>query len=111
MKSKLQTALAIALLFLAAIAAIAALDGCALDSWDPPNPVVKEVGNPCGYNWHSCHDGKCCQGADTCLQGGGCEFGGISGPTWGAARGDGGVPEKRIYRALTPDEVRRSEGR
>jgi hypothetical protein len=98
----IETIIAIILLAVASVAAIAALDGCR-PGWNDPTPIIKESGNPCGLDWHSCHNGKCCADDSECRPNGGCAWGGLQGPTWGSVRDGGG---ERARPQLTPEEVK-----
>jgi hypothetical protein len=86
--------------------AIAVLDGCSAD-WNAPRPIVAELGNPCGMDWHSCNNGKCCYDSDDCRPAGGCAFGGLQGPTWGAKIPDAGAEQ---YPQQTPGQIYRRRG-
>lgn len=84
----------------------AAIQCCILNSckpgWNDPIPITPEPNNPCGFLWHSCGNGKCCHNGDDCRPAGYCAFGGIEGPTWGAARDAGPA----TYIQLTPEQIR-----
>ena len=97
----------IAVAIVAALLVVAGItSGCNAD-WNPPRPITPEPGNPCGLDWHSCGDGKCCYDTDVCRPGGYCAFGGLDNPTtWGASK-DGGAAE---YNAQTPEQIRRARG-
>lgn len=75
-----------------------------------PRPIIPEPGNPCGYGWHSCGNGKCCDEGWDCRPAGYCAAGGEQGPTWGTSK-DGGAERKMTpgeRRQLTPEEVRKT---
>jgi hypothetical protein len=97
----------IAIVFALVVAfAITATSGCSSD-WNRPLPVLKEEGNPCWLDWHSCGNGKCCHDSHDCRPNGGCAWGGLDNPTsWGAGR-DGGASQ---YPQQTPEQIRRSQG-
>lgn len=90
------------------ILALVALDGCSAD-WNAPTPIVPELGNPCGLDWHSCGGGKCCYVSDECRPTGGCAFSGLQGPTWGAKTPDAG-PVPAEYPQQTPSQIYRRRG-
>ncbi|HMI85958.1 MAG TPA: hypothetical protein VK550_17795 [Polyangiaceae bacterium] len=86
--------------------AVVVLDGCTAD-WNAPNPIIPEKGNPCGLDWHSCNNGKCCHDSDDCRPSGGCAFGGVQGPAWGSRPPDAGAGE---YPQQTPQQIYRRRG-
>jgi hypothetical protein len=115
MKDPLYLLFAIAIGAASAIAVVMALvllSSCSAD-WNAPHPIIPEQGNPCGLDWHSCGldwhscgNGRCCYDTDDCRPSGGCAFGGIQGPTWGARAPDAG-PVPAEYPQQTPSEIYR----
>jgi hypothetical protein len=103
----LLVAIAVGIAIALGVVTLITLAGCSA-GWNDPKPIVPEPGNPCGYDWHSCGDGKCCYVTDDCRPGGYCAFGGVDGPTWGLAP-DAGPSLPAMYRGLTPDQVRRQQ--
>lgn len=96
---------------LGVVSIFAVVAGCAAD-WNAPNPIVPEVGNPCGLDWHSCGNGKCCYDSDDCRPSGGCAFGGLLSPTWGATAPDAGATVQHSeYPQQTPETIRWRQGR
>jgi hypothetical protein len=91
---------------LAVVCAVVVFGGCSAD-WNAPHPVTPDPDNPCGVYWYSCSPGKCCYYTDDCRPSGGCAFGGVQGPTWGATIPDAG---RREYPQQTPEEIRRRRG-
>jgi hypothetical protein len=91
---------------LAVVTAIVFFSGCSAD-WNAPHPITPEPGNPCGIYWYSCGNDRCCYYTDDCRPSGGCAFGGVQGPSWGASLPDAG---RREYPQQTPDEIRRRRG-
>lgn len=103
----LRTVLVVSVVFLTGLVVVAVFGGCSA-GWNDPHQIVKEVGNPCGLDWHSCGNGRCCYDGDDCRPSGGCAWGGLDNPTtWGASK-DAGAAE---YPQQTPEQVRRSRGR
>jgi hypothetical protein len=91
---------------LGVVTLIVVLDGCK-PGWNDPLPIIPEANNPCGLDWHSCGNGKCCHDSDDCRPSGGCAFGGVPGPTWGSRPPDAGAGE---YPQQTPQQIYRRRG-
>jgi hypothetical protein len=83
-----------------------ALAGCK-PGWNDPKPITPEPDNPCGLDWHSCGNGKCCPDDHACRPNGYCAFVGGPGPTWGATRDAGANVAPPEVPQLTPDQIRR----